>query len=164
MAQALQHRPPSQRPGLPTAGTRKLRPNGPIADHALTFNPDHSVGAAQRRPFRARYDRHAQRADELGSRSFVTVVIIMFQFVTGSLDAELHNAPVGRELIFNRRFFERLARKIDVSRHPSPPLGDRSEYDKEDAEQARRERLGVTPSSHYLNIGVDNQVTCGCSE
>ena len=89
----------------------------------------------------------------------------MFQFVTGTLDAELRNAPVGRELIFNRRFFERLARKIDDTRaHPSPPLGDGSEYDKEDAEKARRERLGVTPSSHYLNIGVDNQVTCGCSE
>lgn len=75
-------------------------------------------------------------------------------------DAELRNAPVSRELVFNRRFFERLAQKVDYARaHPSPPIGDGSEYDKEDAERARRIRLGATPSSHYLNIGVDNQVT-----
>src|SRR3546814_10684685 len=40
-----------------------------------------------------------------------------------------------------------------------PPIGDGSEYDKADAEKARRERLGATPSSYFLNIGVDNQVT-----
>ncbi|MBA2127177.1 hypothetical protein DLM45_13235 [Hyphomicrobium methylovorum] len=77
-----------------------------------------------------------------------------------SFDAELRNAPVSRELVFNRRFFEQLARRIEDARaHPSPPIGDGSEYDKEDAENARRQRLGVTSSSHFLNIGVDNQVT-----
>jgi hypothetical protein len=40
-----------------------------------------------------------------------------------------------------------------------PPSGDGSEYDKEDAENARHQRLGVTASSHFLNIGVDTQVT-----
>ena len=75
-------------------------------------------------------------------------------------DPELRNSPVSRELVFNRRFFEQLARKIEYARaHPSPPIGDGAEYDKEDAEHARRERLGVTPSSHFLNLGVDNQVT-----
>lgn len=75
-------------------------------------------------------------------------------------DPELRNSPVSRELVFNRRFFQQLARKIDDARaHPSPPIGDGVEYDKEDAERARRERLGVTPSSHFLNLGVDNQVT-----
>lgn len=75
-------------------------------------------------------------------------------------DPELRNAPISRELVFNRRFFERLARAVDEARtHPTPPTGDGSEYDKEDAERARRERLGATPSSQFLNIGVDNQVT-----
>ncbi len=75
-------------------------------------------------------------------------------------DADLRNAPVSRELILNRRFFERLARKVADSRaYPSPPIGDGSEYDKEDAERTRHKRLGVTPTSHFLNIGVDNQVT-----
>lgn len=76
------------------------------------------------------------------------------------LDAELRNSPVSRELVFDRRFFERLAREIaDARKYPSPHIGDGSEYDKDDAEKARRERLGVTPSSHFLNMGVDNQVT-----
>lgn len=75
-------------------------------------------------------------------------------------DAELRNSPVSRELVFNRHFFEQLAQKIEVSRaYPSPPIGDGSEYDKEDAEREQRARLGVTPSSRFLNIGVDNQVT-----
>jgi hypothetical protein len=43
--------------------------------------------------------------------------------------------------------------------HPSLPTGDGSEYDKEDAEHARRQRLGATSSSRFLSVGVDNQVT-----
>jgi hypothetical protein len=75
-------------------------------------------------------------------------------------DAELRNAPISRELVLNRRFFERLARDIGNARaNPSPSVGDGSEYDKEDADLARRKRLGATPTSRYLNIGVDNQVT-----
>ena len=80
--------------------------------------------------------------------------------IESRFDPELRNAPVSRELVFNRRFFQQLAREIDDTRaHPLPPIGDGTEYDKEDAERARRERLGVKPSSHFLNIGVDNQVT-----
>ena len=72
-------------------------------------------------------------------------------------DAEMRNAEISRELVFNRRFFDKLARAVADSRaHPVPPIGDGSEYDKEDAENAR---LGATASSSYLNIGVDNQVT-----
>lgn len=75
-------------------------------------------------------------------------------------DAALRNAPVSRELVFNRRFFERLAREIEIARaYPPLPIGDGSEYDKEDAERERRTRLGVTPLSRFLNVGVDNQVT-----
>ena len=75
-------------------------------------------------------------------------------------DPELRNASVSRELVFNRRFFQRLARAIDDARaYPLPPTGDGVEYDEEDAERARRARLGVKRSSQFLNIGVDNQVT-----
>jgi len=76
-----------------------------------------------------------------------------------TFDSELRNAPVGRELVFNRWFFENLARTIDEARiRPSTPIGDGAEYDREDIENERRRRLGVTSSSHFLNIGVDNQV------
>jgi hypothetical protein len=75
-------------------------------------------------------------------------------------DADKRNSPVSRELVLNSQFFKDLARRIDISRSiPQTAVGDGSEYDKEEAEQARRIRLGVTPSSSYLNIGVDNQVT-----
>jgi hypothetical protein len=75
-------------------------------------------------------------------------------------DPELRNAEISRELVFNRRFFDRLAEAVaDARAHPVPPIGDGSEYDKEDAENARRARLGATASSSYLNIGIDNQVT-----
>jgi len=75
-------------------------------------------------------------------------------------DVELRNSPASRELVFNRQFFERLAHEISHARaHPSPLISDGSEYDKEDAEKTRHERLGATPTSSFLNIGIDNQVT-----
>lgn len=75
-------------------------------------------------------------------------------------DPESRYAEASREFVLNRRFFQRLVRSINDARaYPSPPIGDGSEYDREDAETARRKRLGVTPSSFFLNIGVDNQVT-----
>ncbi len=75
-------------------------------------------------------------------------------------DADQRYAEVARELVLNQRFFDRLAREVETARaFPVPPTGDGLEYDKEDAENARRQRLGVTASSHFLNIGVDNQVT-----
>ncbi|OQW66536.1 MAG: hypothetical protein BVN28_00180 [Nitrospira sp. ST-bin4] len=75
-------------------------------------------------------------------------------------DVELRNSPASRELVLNRQFFERLAHEISHARaYPSPLISDGSEYDKEDAEKTRRERLGATPTSSFLNIGVDNQVT-----
>ena len=75
-------------------------------------------------------------------------------------DTEQRNSPVSREVVFNQRFFERLAREVDVARtYRSPPMDDGSEYNAEDVERERRLRLGVTPSSRFLNVGVDNQVT-----
>lgn len=38
----------AQLPGIPTTSPRGLHPDGPEADHALTFSLDHSVGAGHR--------------------------------------------------------------------------------------------------------------------
>lgn len=104
--------------------------------------------------------------DEAGERkdmSFVrdeAVSLLRLGEAAEAFDPALRNAPVNRELVFNRRFFDRLALRVDEARkHPSPPIGDGAEYDREDAENARQKRLGAKPSSRFLNIGVDNQVT-----
>lgn len=66
----------------------------------------------------------------------------------------------GRGVTFNRRFFDRLSKRIAEDRKWPPPLPDDSaEYDTEEAERARRNRLRATNSSNYLNVGVDNHVT-----
>lgn len=78
----------------------------------------------------------------------------------GESDHEKRFAPVSRELSLNRTFFERLAREMELARlYPKPPEGDGSEYDEEEARQARNKALGVTSRSRFLNIGVENQVT-----
>lgn len=75
-------------------------------------------------------------------------------------DTERRHSPVSRELALNRHFFDRLSSEVAAARaRPSPPIGDGSEYNDEDAERARRDRIGATASSRYLNLGVDNQVT-----
>ena len=43
--------------------------------------------------------------------------------------------------------------------HPGEPAGDGSEYDQEEAKQALWKKLGVTPSSRFLNMAADNHVT-----
>jgi hypothetical protein len=69
-------------------------------------------------------------------------------------------AQCGRQMTFNKRFFVQIARKIEEFRqHPPPLVSDGSEYDDEEARQARLEKLGVKRDSQYLHIGVDNQVT-----
>jgi hypothetical protein len=75
-------------------------------------------------------------------------------------DRDRMDAPMLREVSFTRDFFRRLAREWALAeRFPSPPEGNGSEYDAEDAEQVRYERLGVRNGSRFLNVGVDNQVT-----
>jgi hypothetical protein len=102
------------------------------------------------------YERNGTR-DQL---SFVRDEAVSLLQPGVKFDAELRNSPASRELVFNRQFFERLAREIDHARaYPSTLNDDGSDYDKGDAEKARRERLGATPTSHFLNIGIDNQVT-----
>jgi hypothetical protein len=102
------------------------------------------------------YDRDGGRHE----LAFVRAEAVSLLQLGVQFDAALRNAPASRELVLNRGFFDRLARKIEESRlRPVPPIGNGSEYDGEDAEEERRKRLGATGSSHFLNIGVDNQVT-----
>jgi hypothetical protein len=75
-------------------------------------------------------------------------------------DADFRSAPLSRELSFNRTFFDRIAKAIDLAKaHPVRPEGDGSEYDAEEAREARHRRLGARPGSRFVNVGVDNQVT-----
>jgi hypothetical protein len=70
------------------------------------------------------------------------------------------NSPISREMSFNQPFFRRLARECDLAnRFPTSIDGDGSEYNAEEARQQRYEKLGVTPSSRFLNVGVETQVT-----
>ena len=79
-------------------------------------------------------------------------------------DSDFRHSPLSRELSFNRRFFERIAKGIEFAKlHPAPSEGDGSEYDEEEAREARFQKLGARPGSRFLNIGVnvdvENQVT-----
>jgi hypothetical protein len=77
-------------------------------------------------------------------------------------DPEKHrlNAAAAREMTFSQEFFRRLSQECETAKlFRSPPEGDGSEYNSEEAQQERYRKLGVRPGSRYLNIGVDNQVT-----
>lgn len=75
-------------------------------------------------------------------------------------DFDSRHSPTSRELSFNRRFFERIAKATELAKvDPAPPAGDGSEYEAEEAREARFKKLGVRPNSRFLNIGVENQVT-----
>jgi hypothetical protein len=56
-------------------------------------------------------------------------------------------------------FFEELRRSIEISARQSEPPGDGSEYDTEEARQARLKALGVRPNARYLNVGVETQAS-----
>ena len=74
-------------------------------------------------------------------------------------DADLHHAAFARGVSFSKSFFERLARRVaDHRARPVAAAGDGQEYDPGEAEAARRQRLGASASSRFLNIGVDNHV------
>ena len=49
VAPTLQYGQAAQRPRIPAAGSGKLHHNGPETDHALTIQPDHSMGAVHGR-------------------------------------------------------------------------------------------------------------------
>jgi hypothetical protein len=80
--------------------------------------------------------------------------------VEQQFDGDFRNSPLSRETSFNGRFFDRIARAIEVAKaFPTPPQDDGSEYDAEEARQARFRKLGAVAGSRFLNVGVDNQVT-----
>jgi hypothetical protein len=67
---------------------------------------------------------------------------------------------MSRDLSFSRRFFDRLAKAIEAAKRYTEPLeSDGSEYETEEAREARHRKLGARQGSRFLNIGVDNQVT-----
>ena len=75
-------------------------------------------------------------------------------------DFEFRHSPVSRELSFSWRFFEHIAKAIELAKSDQvAPECDGSEYAAEEAREARLKKLGVRPGSRFLNIGVENQVT-----
>lgn len=70
------------------------------------------------------------------------------------------HAPVSKGVVFNRAYFDRVEAAVAQSAaFPGPPAGDGSEYDEEEALQARYQALGVQTKSRFLNVGIDTQVT-----
>lgn len=55
------------------------------------------------------------------------------------------------------QFFHGLLREME--RKLPPPLPDPTEEEEERRKEERAQRLGLKPSSRFLNLGVDNQVT-----
>jgi hypothetical protein len=75
-------------------------------------------------------------------------------------DADLRNSPISRELSFNSRFFDRIAKAVELAKlRPALAPSDASGYEVEEARAARFQKLGARPGSRFLNIGVENQVT-----
>jgi hypothetical protein len=65
-----------------------------------------------------------------------------------------------REMRFGKSFFQRVARAMEIAAiRPGEPAGDGSEYEEEEAKQARWKKLGVTRHSSFLNMRTDNYVT-----
>lgn len=74
-------------------------------------------------------------------------------------EREKLHSPISREIAFNRQFFDSVADAAERAIPSAMPAGDGSEYDAEEVQQERMNRLGVRFNSRFLNIGVDNQVT-----
>jgi hypothetical protein len=66
-------------------------------------------------------------------------------------------STVTTETALYRSFFNRLVREIERKLPPPPPGPE--EEDEETRREERTRRLGLRPSSRFLNMGVDNQVT-----
>lgn len=88
-----------------------------------------------------------------------TAVSLLQADAETSVDLDQFSARTSRFVVFNRDFFQRLCRGIELSlRFAGEPEGDGSEYNAEEAAQARLRALGATNSSNFLNLGIDAQV------
>ena len=89
-----------------------------------------------------------------------TAVSLLQPGAERSFEIDNLHALVSRTVVFNRAFFDRVnmavARSVAL---PEPAAGTGSEYDEEEAQQARYRALGVQNHSRFLNVGVDTQVT-----
>lgn len=75
-------------------------------------------------------------------------------------DFDSFHARNSRTLTLSRSFFDSLSSAIaHAAAFPSSPAGDGSEYDAEEARQARLRALGVRGGSRFLNVGIDARVT-----
>jgi hypothetical protein len=73
---------------------------------------------------------------------------------------DVHRPSLDRRIVLTEGFFDSLRREIAASTYTTPPSPDEGwEYDEEDIQSAKLARLGVKRGAHFLNIGVDNQVT-----
>lgn len=92
--------------------------------------------------------------------AFVSKMAVSLLQPGAERDFDLTNphAPVARAMLFTRPFFIHLEKAVQRALAIPEPAGNGSEYDTEEAEQARRRALGVTNRSRFLNIGVDTQV------
>lgn len=74
-----------------------------------------------------------------------------------------HDRPLStntRQLVLNRKFFHKLKRDVDLSRHLDRPLKtDWREYKTEEERNSFYKRLGARKGSKFLNLGVDTNVT-----
>lgn len=95
---------------------------------------------------------------EVCSASFVSEMAssLLQKGAEENFDENYLHAPITKQLVFSKRFFDKLAQETAVCRNlKSGPVGDGHEYDAEEAERQRYEKLGVKPGSRYLRVGVD---------
>jgi hypothetical protein len=65
------------------------------------------------------------------------------------------------ETVFHPPFFRRIVSNLkrEAASPPIPQVVDPRDEDEETRKEERVKRLGIVPHSHFLNLGVENQVT-----
>lgn len=123
-----------------------------------------SVSAAERGVNSNGYAALSYEIDGIRRRTFygrAEVVSLMQPGAERDFDPGEPYSTVSKETVFNRRFFQHLAEEMQsADAFPTPPAGDGSEYDAEEAQQERYRKLGVRRGSRFLNIGVGALSLC----
>jgi hypothetical protein len=82
-----------------------------------------------------------------------------------TFDVDQFHAQISRCVVFNYAFFQQMAKAITrAAAFPEAPAGDGSEYEVEEAREARYRALEVQRGSRFLNIGVDTQAAWPAQE